>query len=211
MNCSRNLIYQTGNTVVTELFPFFTSRRIFYRLDIDTAFSLEIGYTFVAVTIIGCRIFFIHHQTIFIPKSTCQNYIDIANIIQMNEINFGNLCNLTIFSNQIIDYIRIVRTHTFIIRNICLHSICRLAFTVYRIPGRICIPFQHCRNPCMILQSGSMSYFCSTSMFFYIETTRIITHTYQPVVLPFFEIGLYRRFCSLLTFSLPTIYRNSFH
>lgn len=118
----------------------------------------------------------------------------------MDEVHFRNIGNLSVFSHQIVDDIRVVRTHAFVIRNVGTYVVGRFAFPVYGIPGRVCIAFQHRWNPGMVFQSVCMGDFGGTGMLFDVESAGIVAHTVQSVLFPFLEIRLDGGFCSVSAF-----------
>ena len=96
VNLVGDAIYQFRDQVATELRPFRAFGRILYGFDVDTGSGLEIGYAFVTVTIVRRRIFLVHHQAVFFPKSAGQDDIHVTDIIQMDIIHLRDIGYLSI-------------------------------------------------------------------------------------------------------------------
>jgi len=91
-NCKT--IYNPGNEVIPVLFPLLHLCRILNRTDIDPTLLLKPFYTMITIAIIILGIFPVHNQTIFVPESPGQDYIRVADIIQVNAIHLLKAGNL---------------------------------------------------------------------------------------------------------------------
>ena len=207
MNSVANLVDQSRDGIAAELSPLLYLRRVAHLGDVDTALLLESSHTVGAVAEVGLGILAVHHESVLVPKSARQNYVSVADVVELNIVNLRNFGNLLECCGEELLYFLVARVERSIIRYVRRIVASRLTQSVYCVPALRLASGSHCRHPCMIFQTYLLGCFRRCADLLHIHSS-VDAHTGNAMLLPSLEVGNKRFFGSFVGIARPSIHWN---